>query len=51
MSDTVIEVENLSKRYTISHRTGDDGLCHAIHDLASAPFRGMVMRQHLKSST
>jgi lipopolysaccharide transport system ATP-binding protein len=39
MSDTVISVENLSKRYTIQHRSGDDGLRHAIHDFATAPIR------------
>jgi hypothetical protein len=40
MSDVVIKVENLSKRYTIRHgRNGDDGLRHAIHDWATAPLR------------
>src|SRR5438093_2302123 len=40
MSDTVIRVENLSKRYTIQHQMGGgDGFRHAIHDFATAPFR------------
>jgi homopolymeric O-antigen transport system ATP-binding protein len=40
MSDIVISVEHLSKLYTIRHgRNGDDGLRHAIHDLATAPVR------------
>jgi hypothetical protein len=46
MSDTVICIEHLSKLYTIRHgRNGDNGLRHAIHDLASAPF-GWLRRQH-----
>jgi len=40
MSDTVIRVENLSKRYTIQHQMGGgDGFRHAIHDFATAPLR------------
>jgi len=40
MSDVVISVEHLSKRYSIRHRqNGDDGLRHAIHNLATAPLR------------
>src|SRR5437773_1318932 len=40
MSDTVIRVENLSKRYTIQHQMGGgDGFRHAIHDFATAPVR------------
>ena len=40
MSDFVIKVENLSKRYTIRHQNGrGDGLRHAIHDFATAPLR------------
>jgi lipopolysaccharide transport system ATP-binding protein len=45
MSDVVIKVENLSKRYTIPHQNGrSDGLRHAIHDFATAPLRWL--RQH-----
>jgi lipopolysaccharide transport system ATP-binding protein len=40
MTDVVIKVENLSKRYTIRHQNGRrDGLRHAIHDFAAAPLR------------
>ena len=40
MSDTVIRVESLSKRYTIQHQMGGgDGFRHAIHDFATAPLR------------
>ena len=46
MGDTVISVENLSKRYTIQHQqNGDSGLRHVIHDLATAPIR-WLRRQH-----
>jgi lipopolysaccharide transport system ATP-binding protein len=45
MSDFVIRVENLSKRYTIRHQNGrGDGLRHAIHDFATAPLRWL--REH-----
>ena len=42
MSDSVITVENLSKKYTIRHanrRQGDDGLRHVLQDAALAPWR------------
>ena len=40
MSDTVISVENLSKRYTIRHVIGaDEGLRHLIQELATVPLR------------
>ena len=41
MSDTVITVENLSKKYTIRHarRQGDDGLRHVLQNATLAPFR------------
>jgi lipopolysaccharide transport system ATP-binding protein len=46
-SDTVIRVENLSKKYVIRHtgspRNGD-GLRHAIQDAASAPWRRIKKR-------
>ena len=41
-SDVAIRVENLSKRYTISHkRNGDGGLRHAIQEAMSSPWRTM----------
>jgi lipopolysaccharide transport system ATP-binding protein len=40
MSDCIICVENLAKRYVISHQVGKgDGLRHRLEDLARAPFR------------
>ncbi|MGO8763540.1 MAG: ABC transporter ATP-binding protein, partial [Limisphaerales bacterium] len=39
MSDTVIHVENLSKRYILGSNGGSDGLRHVIHDFVMAPFR------------
>src|SRR5882672_4247498 len=40
MSDTVISVENIGKKYTIgTNGAGSDGLRHAIHDLFTAPFK------------
>ncbi len=43
MSDTAIQVENLSKRYIISHqRAGGDGLRHVLRDNLSVPFRWLA---------
>ena len=40
MTDTVIAVENLSKRYVLGHQpAGDDGLRHVIEAAMRAPFR------------
>ena len=40
MSDTVITVENLSKRYVIGHRRSkDEGFRHVLQDAALAPWR------------
>jgi len=40
MSDTIIHVENLSKKYLIGKkRDKSDGLRHVIHDITTAPFR------------
>src|SRR5712672_441624 len=40
MSDTVIRVENVGKKYIIgTNGSGSDGLRHAIHDLFTAPFK------------
>jgi lipopolysaccharide transport system ATP-binding protein len=45
MSDTVISVENLSKRYTIGHRRNrNDGLRHRIEDAVRNPFRWLRNR-------
>jgi homopolymeric O-antigen transport system ATP-binding protein len=40
-SDTVITIENLSKKYTIRHQNGRhrDGLRHVLQDLALTPWR------------
>jgi len=39
MSDPAIQVENLSKRYTIYHKKDGSGLRHVINDVLTAPFR------------
>ena len=40
MSDPIITVENLSKRYLIGHqRSKDDGLRHVLQEKLTAPFR------------
>jgi hypothetical protein len=40
MSDTVIRVENVSKKYVIGKNgSGTDGLRHAIDDFVRAPFK------------
>jgi lipopolysaccharide transport system ATP-binding protein len=39
MSDTVIHVENLSKKYILGKAGGSDGLRHVIHDFVTAPLR------------
>ena len=45
MSQTVITVENLSKRYIIGHkRTPGDGLRHVLQDAALAPLRWLRSR-------
>src|SRR6266403_149505 len=50
MSDTVIRVENLGKRYTIgANGAGSDGLRHAIHDLFTAPFKNGGKQQSAKT--
>src|SRR5215467_9277943 len=46
MSDSVISIENLSKRYTIGHqRNGDDGLSHLIENAVRNPFKWFVERK------
>lgn len=46
MTDTVIAVDNLSKRYVLGRqRTGDDGLRHVIDAAVRAPFRWGSRRQ------
>jgi lipopolysaccharide transport system ATP-binding protein len=38
--ETIIQVENLSKRYTLTHQGGGNrGLRHIVNDFLSAPFR------------
>ena len=40
MIETIIQVENLSKRYTLAHQGGGNrGLRHVVNDFLSAPFR------------
>ncbi len=39
MSDPAIQVEKLSKRYTIYHKKDGSGLRHVINDVLTAPFR------------
>lgn len=40
MSESVIRVEGLGKKYTIGHQqNGSDGLRHALNDFVTAPFR------------
>jgi lipopolysaccharide transport system ATP-binding protein len=44
MSDIVIRVENLSKRYVLGKQGTADGLRHVIHDVATAPWRWLKNR-------
>jgi len=39
MTNTVIQVQDLSKRYVLGASGSTDGLRHVIHDLVMAPFR------------
>lgn len=39
MPDTLIHVENLSKRYSIAHNGAPEGLRHVLEDFAKTPFR------------
>jgi lipopolysaccharide transport system ATP-binding protein len=41
MSDSIIRVRDLSKRYVISHQRGGDGLRHVLQDALTAPFRAL----------
>jgi lipopolysaccharide transport system ATP-binding protein len=46
MTDTVITVENLSKRYVLGHRrSGDDGLRHVLESAMRAPFERLRTRR------
>jgi lipopolysaccharide transport system ATP-binding protein len=46
MSDIVISVENLSKRYVISHQVGsNDGLRHALEGILRGPWRWFKQRR------
>ena len=44
MSDIVIRVENLSKKYYLGNKGSSDGLRHVIQDFATAPFRWLKNR-------
>ena len=45
MSDIAINVENLSKRYVLSHqRGGSDGLRHVLQEKLTAPLRWLVRK-------
>jgi homopolymeric O-antigen transport system ATP-binding protein len=47
MSETVIRVEGLSKKYIIGHqRNGSDGLRHVLQDKLTAPFRWLRNPQY-----
>src|SRR6266446_9256080 len=49
MIETVISVENLSKRYTIGHqRLGGEGFRHVIESAIRAPFAGRRYRHERK---
>ena len=39
MSDTVIRVENLSKKYILGKNGNAEGLRHVIHEFVTRPFR------------
>jgi lipopolysaccharide transport system ATP-binding protein len=39
MSDTVIHVENLSKKYVLGKNRNSEGLRHVVHDFLSTPLR------------
>ena len=53
MSDPVIELEGVSKKYVIGHQrqNKDDGLRHALQRAATAPLRWMRSGGRIKSST
>src|SRR5437773_3817007 len=41
----VVRAEKLSKKYTIRHQNGrNEGLRHAVHSLATAPFQWLAQR-------
>ena len=44
MSDTIISVENISKKYVLGKNGSSDGLRHLIHNAATAPFRWLKNR-------
>ena len=51
MSEIVISVENLSKRYVIGHqRNRQDGLRHAMEDALRNPIRWLLDRKRTRSS-
>lgn len=50
MSDSIITVENLSKRYLIGHRTRGEGLRHAIENVVRAPQQWFKQRQKKRAA-
>ena len=49
MTDTVIKVDNLSKRYVLGqHRSGDDDLRHIIDEAVRHPIRWLTSRQRAR---
>lgn len=48
MSDAVIQVENVSKRYVISHEAKGDGLRHAVANALKSPWRWLRRQQEAK---
>jgi lipopolysaccharide transport system ATP-binding protein len=52
MSDTVIQVENVSKRYIIGHqRAAGDGLRHVLEQAARAPLKWLQARRTARKAT
>jgi lipopolysaccharide transport system ATP-binding protein len=52
MSDPVISIENLSKRYVLGHLAdGKDGLRHALENVLRNPLRWMLERKRRRQST
>ena len=51
MSDPIIRVEKLSKRYTLGHQVREDGgLRHALENLMSAPGQWLRNRREQKKA-
>ena len=51
MSDAIISVENVSKRYVIGHQRGKgDGLRHALEATVRSPLRWLRDRKQARSA-